>query len=138
ADWGDVDEERSFAILEAAADSGTTFFDTADVYGDGLSERTVGAFVAAREDRASCTVATKMGRRATPHVASDYTLDNFKRWTDRSRENLGVDSLDLVQLHCPPTEVLRDPATYDALRQLTEEGAIQRWGVSVETCDEAL
>lgn len=138
ADWGDVDEDRSFAILQAAADSGTTFFDTADVYGDGLSERTVGAFVASHEDRARFTVATKMGRRANPHVASEYHLDNFRKWTDRSRENLGVDTLDLVQLHCPPPEVLRNPATYDALRQLVEEGAIARWGVSVETCEEAL
>ena len=138
ADWGDVDEERSFAILEAAADAGTTFFDTADVYGDGVSERTVGAFVASRADSAGFTVATKMGRRANPHVASEYTLDNFRRWTDRSRENLGVETLDLVQLHCPPPEVLRDPATYDALRTLVADGAIGAWGVSVETCDEAI
>lgn len=138
ADWGDVDEDRSYAILTAAADSGTTFFDTADVYGDGISERTVGAFVASRPDRDVITVATKMGRRANPHVASEYNLDNFRRWTDRSRENLGVDNLDLVQLHCPPSEVLKNPATYDALRQLVEDGVIAHWGVSVETCDEAL
>ena len=138
ADWGDVDEDRSFAILEAAANAGTTFFDTADVYGDGLSERTVGAFIASRNDSDSMTVATKMGRRANPHVASEYTLDNFRRWTDRSRENLGVATLDLVQLHCPPPEVLKDPATYDSLRQLIADGAIGRFGVSVETCQEAM
>lgn len=138
ADWGDVDEERSLAILNAAAESGTTFYDTADVYGDGLSERTVGKFVAAHPNGDQFTIATKMGRRATPHVASEYTLDNFRRWTDRSRENLGMDTLHLVQLHCPPPEVLKNPATYDALRTLVDEGAIEHWGVSVETCDEAL
>lgn len=138
ADWGDVDEERSLAILNAAADSGITFYDTADVYGDGLSERTVGTFWKSRPEADTFTVVTKMGRRANPHVASEYTLDNFRRWTDRSRENLGVDTLDLVQLHCPPSEVLKNPATYDALRTLVDEGRIARWGVSVETCDEAL
>jgi len=138
SDWGDVDPGRSQEILHAAADAGTTFFDTADVYGDGLSERAVGEFLAARTDAASFTVATKMGRRAQPHVPSAYTLDAFRAWTDRSRANLGMDTLDLVQLHCPPPAVLHDGATYDALRTLVDEGAIRRWGVSVETCDEAL
>lgn len=137
SDWGDVDADTAAGILSAAVDRGVTFFDTADVYGDGRSELAVGRFMA---DHASdrITVATKMGRRANPHVAEAYTLDNFRRWTDRSRENLGVDTLDLVQLHCPPTEVYDDPATYEALRVLVEEGRISRWGVSVETCDQAL
>lgn len=137
-DWGDVDEERSHAILSAAADAGVTFFDTADVYGDGRSEKTVGAFLASRTDRDSFTVATKMGRRADPHVREAYTLDAFRAWTDRSRENLGVDTLDLIQLHCPPTEVLFDPSTFDALRVLVDEGRVRSWGVSVEKVDEAL
>lgn len=139
ADWGDIDDDSSRAILEAAFDSGVTFFDTADVYGDGRSERALGAFRAARPDFAStAVVATKMGRRANPHHASEYTLDNFRAWTDRSRENLGVDSLDLVQLHCPPTEVFSDPRTYEHLGQMLIEGRAQSVGVSVETCQEAL
>nr|WP_255633120.1 aldo/keto reductase [Demequina sp. TTPB684] len=138
ADWGNVDEGRSHAILEAAADSGVTFFDTADVYGDGRSERAVGKFLASRDDSDQFFVATKMGRRADPHEASAYTLDAFRAWTDRSRENLGVDTLDLIQLHCPPTSVFFDPATYDALRVLVDEGRVRAWGVSVEKVDEAL
>ena len=138
ADWGDVSDELSQQILQAAADSGVTLFDTADVYGDGRSERAVGAFMASRADRDRFLVATKMGRRANPHVASAYTLDAFRAWTDRSRENLGVDTLDLIQLHCPPTEVFTNPETFDALRVLQQEGVVRAWGVSVETVDEAL
>jgi aryl-alcohol dehydrogenase-like predicted oxidoreductase len=137
-DWGDVDDGRSQEILYAAADSGVTFFDTADVYGDGRSEKAVGAFLASRPDRDSLVVATKMGRRATPHVPEAYTLDAFRAWTDRSRENLGVDRLDLVQLHCPPTAVLADPRTYDDLASLVSDGGVSKVGVSVETCEEAL
>ncbi len=137
ADWAHVEDETSQEILRAAADAGVTFFDTADVYGDGRSERAVGQFLAEHGGE-GLTIATKMGRRANPHEASEYTLDNFRRWTDRSRENLGVDRLDLVQLHCPPPSVLSDPRTYDYLRTLQEEGRIEHYGVSVETCDEAL
>ncbi|WP_062071470.1 aldo/keto reductase [Demequina sediminicola] len=137
ADWGDVASETAQEILAAAADAGVTFFDTADVYGDGRSERAVGAFLAQRRD-AGITVATKMGRRADPHTPDAYNLDNYRRWTDRSRDNLGVDTLDLVQLHCPPEEVLNNPQTYDDLRTLTQEGRIARWGVSVETSAQAL
>ncbi|WP_062213304.1 aldo/keto reductase [Demequina oxidasica] len=138
ADWGDVSDEQSHKILAAAAESGTTFFDTADVYGDGRSERAVGAFVNSHPDKARFTVATKMGRRADPHVAAEYNLDNYRRWTDRSRENLGVDCLDLVQLHCPPSEVMHDPQTFDNLRTLVDEGRIAKWGVSVELVDDAM
>lgn len=137
-DWGDIDEDRSQAILNAAADAGTTFFDTADVYGDGRSEKSIGIFLKNRADTDEIVVATKMGRRANPHVASEYNLDNFRRWTDRSRENLGVDALDLVQLHCPPTEVMHNPETFDDLRTLVQEGSIKSWGVSVETCQDAV
>lgn len=135
ADWGDVGDDTAQEILEAAHAAGVTFYDTADVYGDGRSERAVGAF---RARHPEITVATKMGRRADPHVPEAFTLDNFRSWTDRSRENLGVDTLDLVQLHCPPTAVFEKQATYDDLAVLVEEGRISRWGVSVETCDEAL
>jgi aryl-alcohol dehydrogenase-like predicted oxidoreductase len=137
ADWGEVSEESALAILDAAADAGVTFFDTADVYGDGRSERLVGEFLRRRAD-AGITVATKMGRRADPHVADAYTLDAFRAWTDRSRENLGVDVLDLVQLHCPPSEVFDRQQTYDDLDTLVAEKRIAAYGVSVETVAEAL
>ena len=101
ADWGDVSEADARAVLEAAVEAGVTFFDTADVYGDGRSETVIGRFLADHPD-AGITVATKMGRRVD-QVPENYVLDNFRAWTDRSRRNLGVDTLDLVQLHCPPT-----------------------------------
>ena len=138
ADWGDVGDAQAMAILHAAVDAGVTFLDTADVYGDGRSERFVGRLLAERGPDAGLTVATKMGRRANPHVASAYTLDAFRAWTDRSRENLGVDTLDLVQLHCPPTEVFGRDDTYDALDVLVAEGRVAAYGVSVETVAEAL
>ncbi|MBW0255101.1 aldo/keto reductase [Cellulomonas sp. PS-H5] len=139
ADWGEVAEDDALAVLAAAADAGVTFFDTADVYGDGRSETLIGRFLRQRPaDAAPPTVATKMGRRADPHVAEAYTLDAFRAWTDRSRANLGVDTLDLVQLHCPPSVVLDRDATYDALDTLVDEGRVAAYGVSVETVDEAL
>jgi aryl-alcohol dehydrogenase-like predicted oxidoreductase len=139
ADWGSVDEDTALGVLAAAVDGGVTFLDTADVYGDGRSERLVGRFVASRGGTASgLTVATKMGRRANPHVPEAYTLDAFRAWTDRSRTNLGVDTLDLVQLHCPPPAVITAEHTYDDLDTLVDEGRIAAYGVSVETCDEAL
>jgi aryl-alcohol dehydrogenase-like predicted oxidoreductase len=134
ADWGEVSEADAHATLQAAADAGVTFFDTADVYGDGRSERVIGSFV---KGRPGITVATKMGRRV-PQEPSAYTLDNFRAWTDRSRENLGVDTLDLVQLHCPPTPVFSTDAVYDALDTLVQEKRIAAYGVSVERVDEAL
>jgi aryl-alcohol dehydrogenase-like predicted oxidoreductase len=113
-----------------------TFFDTADVYGDGRSESIIGGFLADRPD-AAVTVATKMGR-LVDQVPENYVLENFRTWTDRSRRNLGVDILDLVQLHCPPTAVYSDDAVFDALDTLVEEEAIAAYGVSVERVDEAL
>ncbi len=138
ADWGDVGDDVAQAILNAAAEAGTTFFDTADVYGDGRSEKAIGRFLKSRADAERFVVATKMGRRADPHVAEAYTLDNFRAWTDRSRENLGVDRLDLVQLHCPPSSVFADPRTYENLATLVSEGRVENFGVSVETVQEAL
>jgi aryl-alcohol dehydrogenase-like predicted oxidoreductase len=137
ADWGDVCEADAMKVLHAAVDAGVTFLDTADVYGDGRSETLIGRLLAERPD-AGLTVATKLGRRADPHVPEAFTLAAFRAWTDRSRRNLGVERLDLVQLHCPPTPVLSDDRVYDALDALVEEGAIAAYGVSVETCDEAL
>ncbi|MFG6474964.1 aldo/keto reductase [Microbacterium sp. P06] len=136
ADWGDVDESSAFDVLRASVDAGVTFFDTADVYGDGRSEQFIGRFLAQHPDL-EITVATKMGRRGAQDPAQ-FTLDNFRAWTDRSRENLGVDTLDLVQLHCPPTPVFSSDAVYDALDTLVAEQRIANYGVSVETCDEAL
>ena len=138
ADWGDVGDEQAMAILHAAVDAGVTFLDTADVYGDGRSERFVGRLLAERGPNHGLTVATKMGRRANPHVASAYTLDAFRAWTDRSRENLGVQTLDLVQLHCPPSAVFATDGVYDALDVLVAEGRVAAYGVSVETVAEAL
>jgi len=137
ADWGEVDDEAARAVLTTALDAGVTFLDTADVYGDGRSEAFVGAVLAER-GREGITVATKMGRRADPHVADAYTLDAFRRWNDRSRANLGVDTIDLVQLHCPPTDVYRRERTYDDLDTLVAEGRVAAYGVSVETVEEAL
>ena len=135
--WGEVGDDQAMAILNAAVDSGVTFLDTADGYGDGRSERFIGMLLAHRPD-AELTVATKMGRLANPHVAGAYHLDAFRAWTDRSRMNLGVDTIDLIQLHCPPTVVYSDPVIYDALDTLVDEGRVAAYGVSVETVDEAL
>ncbi|WP_027344733.1 aldo/keto reductase [Hamadaea tsunoensis] len=134
ADWGDVSTDDALAVLGAAADAGVTFIDTADVYGDGRSEKVIGSFLPTRP---GLTVATKMGRRVALDPAL-YTVDNFRAWTDRSRTNLGVDTLDLVQLHCPPTPVYSSDAVYDALDTLVAEKRIAAYGVSVETVNEAL
>ncbi|MCU1561066.1 aldo/keto reductase [Mycetocola sp.] len=136
SDWGAVSEKDALAVLDAAVDSGVTFFDTADVYGDGRSEQVIGRFLAANPD-VDVLVATKMGRREAQDPAN-FTLAKFREWTDRSRSNLGVDRLDLVQLHCPPTPVFSSDAVYDALDTLVSDGVIANYGVSVETCAEAL
>jgi len=138
ADWGEVSEDAALAVLRAAVDSGVTFIDTADVYGDGRSEKLIARFVSeAGLASAGLTVATKMGRRE-PLDPANYTLDNFRRWTDRSRTNLGVDTLDLVQLHCPPDPVFDSDRVFDGLDVLVAEGRAAAYGVSVETCSQAL
>jgi aryl-alcohol dehydrogenase-like predicted oxidoreductase len=135
-DWGTVDPDDALATLAAAVDAGVTFLDTADVYGDGRSEQLIGRFLAGRPGH-HVTVATKMGRRV-PQEPSAYTLDNFRAWTDRSRANLGTETLDLVQLHCPPTPVYSADAVFDALDTLVQEKRVAAYGVSVETSAEAL
>ena len=135
ADWGDVSEDDARTVLATSVEEGVTFFDTADVYGDGRSEQVIGAFLA--DTGHDVRVATKMGRRVD-QVPEHYTLDNFRAWTDRSRRNLRTDTLDLVQLHCPPDAVFRDDAVFDALDTLVEDGAVAHYGVSVETVDQAL
>ncbi|PTT18738.1 aldo/keto reductase [Microbacterium sp. HMWF026] len=137
ADWGDVSTEDALSVLDAAYDSGVRLFDTADAYGDGSSEKVIGEFVQSR-GYDDIVVATKIGRRVMPQRADIYTLDNFRAWVDRSRENLRVDTLDLVQLHCPPTSVYADDEVFDALDTLVDEGRIAAYGVSVETRAEAL
>ncbi|MFG3184914.1 aldo/keto reductase [Streptomyces nigra] len=136
ADWGDVDDRQAEGVLEAAAESGVTFFDTADVYGDGRSEQTIARFLRDRPDL-DVLVATKMGRRVD-QIPENYVLDNFRAWNDRSRRNLGTDRIDLVQLHCPPTPVYSTDEVFDALDTLVAEERIAHYGVSVETCAEAL
>ncbi|MEO9322873.1 aldo/keto reductase [Nocardioides sp. C4-1] len=136
ADWGEVSEDDALAVLAAAVESGVTLLDTADVYGDGRSEQLIGRFRAERPDL-PLTVATKMGRRVEQRL-ENYTPEAFRAWTDRSRRNLGVETLDLVQLHCPPSEVIEADATYDALDALVDDGTLAAYAVSVETCDQAL
>ncbi|MGN6272379.1 MAG: aldo/keto reductase [Protaetiibacter sp.] len=136
ADWGQVSEADARAVLDASHAAGVTIFDTADVYGDGRSESLIGGWLRDNPD-AAVTVATKMGRRME-QVPANYVLANFRAWTERSRRNLGVDTLDLVQLHCPPTAVYVSDETFDALDTLVADGAIANYGVSVETVDQAL
>jgi aryl-alcohol dehydrogenase-like predicted oxidoreductase len=136
ADWGDVSEADALAVLSASVEAGVTFFDTADVYGDGRSEQLIGRFLADNPG-SGVTVATKMGRRMD-QVPENYRLEHFRSWTDRSRRNLGVDVLPLVQLHCPPTEVYSSDEVYDALDTLVEDQVVASYGVSVETADQAL
>lgn len=134
ADWGDVDPGAARATLEAAYDAGVTFFDTADVYGDGRSERFCGELKAAHPE---VFVATKMGRRVE-QTPLNYNHDNYLAWNRRSRENLDQTRLQLVQLHCPPDDVFTDPETYAALDDMVQHGLIEHYGVSVETCAQAL
>src|ERR1700744_4486511 len=136
ADWGDVSERDALDVPQAAGESGVTFLDTADVYGDGRSERII-ARCSAGNSGQHLTGATKMGRRVD-QVPENYTLENFRAWTDRSRVNLGVDTLDLVQLHCPPTAVFASDQVFDALDTLVAEQSIAAYGVSVETSGQAL
>jgi aryl-alcohol dehydrogenase-like predicted oxidoreductase len=134
ADWGDVAEDDARSVLETAVTEGVTFFDTADVYGDGRSER----FCAELHRRhPEVFVATKMGRRVE-QVPENYNRENFLAWNDRSRENLGVEQLDLVQLHSPPEGVYHDDAVFEALDEMVEMGRIRAYGVSVETSAQAL
>ncbi len=135
-DWGQVDEATAMATLHRALDVGINFFDTADVYGDGLSEQRIGRL--RRERSEPFYVATKAGRRLQPHTADGYNKENLTRFVERSLRNLGVESLDLLQLHCPPTEVYYRPEVFQALDDLKREGKIQHYGVSVEKVEEAL
>ena len=135
--WGAVDDEQSMRTLHAAVDSGVNFIDTADVYGDGRSERLVARL---RRERPSETihVATKAGRRLPAQTVEGYSRDNLIAWVDRSLANLEVDAIDVLQLHCPPTPLFGDRRVYDILDGLVADGKIRHYGVSVERVDEAL
>jgi len=134
--WGPVDDQESLAALHRAADLGVNFFDTADRYGDGRSERLLARF--RREHGEPMYIATKIGRRLDPHVADGYNLENLTSFVERCLVNLQTDALDLVQLHCPPTGVYYMPETFGALDDLVRAGKIRHYGVSVERVEEAL
>jgi aryl-alcohol dehydrogenase-like predicted oxidoreductase len=134
--WGSVDDEDSMATLHRAVDLGINLFDTADVYGDGRSERLLARL---RKERSEpFHIITKAGRRLNPHIASGYNRENLTAFVERSLKNLSADSLELVQLHCPPTEVYYTPEVFAVLDDLVRQGKIQHYGVSVEKVEEGL
>ncbi|MBN1409002.1 MAG: aldo/keto reductase [Calditrichaceae bacterium] len=134
--WGTVDDAESFAALNKAVDMGVNFIDTADVYGDGRSERLVAKLRKERSEQ--IYVATKAGRRLDPHTAEGYNRKNLTAFVERSLKNLEADTIDLLQLHCPPTEVYYTPEVFGVLDDLVKEGKIRYYGVSVEKVEEAL
>ncbi len=133
--WGEPDDETSLEAMHAAVDAGVTFFDTADVYGDGRSERLIARLVRERDER--LVVATKFGRRG-PQTVAEYNEANLRRWLERSRENLEVDHIELVQLHCPPWDAYYTPALFETCDRLVDEGLVRAYGVSVEKVEEGL
>ena len=137
ADWGDVSEENAKNILKTSFENGVNFFDTADVYGDGRSEKFVGEFINSTSEK--IYVATKAGRRLNPHEAQGYyDKDLMESFVDRSLKNLSVETIDLLQMHCPPTEVYSHDLTYEMLDYLVAKGKIQHYGFSVQTVEEAI
>src|SRR5512138_2492639 len=134
--WGNVDDDESFAALNRALDLGVNFFDTADVYGDGRSERLLARL--RRERKEPFYIVTKAGRRLDPHVASGYNRENLTAFVERSLKNLETDTIDLVQLHCPPTDVYYSPEVFGVLDDLVKQGKLRYYGVSVERVEEAL
>ena len=135
-DWGRVDDKESLAALHRAIDLGVNFIDTADVYGTGRSEKLIGQLC--RERSENIYVATKAGRRLNPHVAAGYTIENITSFVEESLQNLQVEALDLLQLHCPPTEVYYRPELFAGLDRLVQAGKLKNYGVSVEKVEEAL
>jgi aryl-alcohol dehydrogenase-like predicted oxidoreductase len=136
ADWGSVDDRESIAALHKAVDLGVNFFDTADVYGDGGSERLLARL--RRERSEEIIIASKAGRRLHPHVASGYNRENLVAFVERTLKNLDTEAVDLLQLHCPPTEVYYMPETFGVLDDLVAAGKLRFYGVSVEKVEEAL
>jgi aryl-alcohol dehydrogenase-like predicted oxidoreductase len=137
ASWGQVDDTAAKQALHAALDAGVTFIDTADVYGDGHSEQLIAGVLKERGGEKPY-VATKAGRRLPKQTVDGYTLENLTGWIDRSLRNLAVDRLDLVQLHCPPTDLYYHPQVFETLDKLKSQGKIRDYGVSVERVEEAL
>lgn len=135
--WGDVADDDAVAALREALDCGVTFIDTADVYGDGRSERLINRVLKERTGERPF-VATKAGRRLPQQTVAGYTAENLNGWIDRSLTNLGVEAIDLVQLHCPPTDLYYRPEAFDALDRIVKSGKIRAYGVSVERVEEAL
>ena len=137
ADWGEVREDKAKEVLKSSFDNGVNFFDTADVYGMGRSEKFVGEFIKSLSER--IYVATKAGRQINPHVAEGYyNKELMESYVDQSLSNLNVETIDLLQMHCPPTEVYSSDHTFDMLDHLVSKGKIQHYGFSVQTVDEAL
>ena len=134
-DWGSVDDQESIAALHRSIELGVNFIDTADVYGDGRSERLVAQVL---KDHKDIHVATKAGRRLDPHLASGYNRQNLTAFVERSLKNLATEAIDLLQLHCPPTEVYYMPETFSVLDELVQAGKLKHYGVSVEKVEEAL
>ena len=134
--WGHVDSGESLRTLHKAVDRGVNFFDTADVYGDGHSERLLAQLKRERDEE--IIVATKAGRRLDPHIADGYNAENLSQFIERSLKNLAVEALDLLQLHCPPTEVYYRPEVFAALDDFVKQGKVRYYGVSVEHVEEAL
>jgi aryl-alcohol dehydrogenase-like predicted oxidoreductase len=133
--WGETDDDESLDAMHEAVEAGVTFFDTADVYGDGRSERLLGRLLRERDER--LMVATKFGRGA-PLDLANFTYEQLRSWLERSRENLGVETVDLVQLHCPPWEAYYTPSVFEACDRLVDERLAASYGVSVEKVEEAL
>jgi aryl-alcohol dehydrogenase-like predicted oxidoreductase len=134
--WGKINDDESLAALHRALDLGVNFFDTADVYGDGHSEQLLARL---RKERSEpFYVATKAGRRSSPHVAAAYNRENLTRFVERSLTNLRVEALDLLQLHCPPTDVYYQPETFGVLDDLVQAGKLRHYGVSIERVEEGL
>ncbi len=136
SEWGDVSSEDAKEVLKTSLDHGVNFFDTADVYGDGRSEKFVGQLLNSTSER--IYVATKSGRRLNPHTAEGYNLKNIEDFIDRSLINIGVDCIDLLQLHCPPSEICSKKETYDMMDEIVKKGKIANYGVSVEKVSEAM
>ena len=136
SEWGDVSPENAKDALFTSLDNGVNFFDTADVYGDGRSEKFIGEIL--KKTKEKIYVATKAGRRLDPHVSEGYNLNNIEAFIDRSLLNLGIDTIDLLQLHCPPSDICGKSETYEMMDEIVKKGKIKYYGVSVEKVSEAL
>jgi len=136
SEWGDVSKEDANEVLKTSLDNGVNFFDTADVYGDGRSEQFIGELLQSTSEK--IYVATKSGRRLNPHKSDGYNSQNIESFIDRSLKNLGVECIDLLQLHCPPSDVCSKKETYEMMDDIVKKGKILHYGVSVEKVSEAL